>query len=99
MSKGKKGGMMVEPYQGSGRVVDYSLADSILEYDVSTSKGQSGAPILYDAGGKPIVIGIHNTWNSEKLMNSGVLFTRSTLRQIYDWIWEMETPLFRICAS
>ena len=96
MSKGEKGGRIVEAYEGTGEIVQVSHKYSNLDHFVNTSKGQSGSPILSNLHGNQVIIGIHNNFNKEKNVNSGVLFTEKVLMQIYDWIWELQTPLFFI---
>ena len=63
MSAGQGGRDVVMAYEGSGPLQTVSQKWSILEYNVNTSQGQSGSPIIYNPTKHPFVIGIHNSYN------------------------------------
>lgn len=95
MSKGENGGRVVEPYRGEGKIVECSGNYHTIDHAVNTTRGQSGSPIIFDAFGSQVAIGIHNSFSKERKVNCGVFFTDTVLSQIYEWIYEMETPLLR----
>jgi hypothetical protein len=43
-----------------------------------------------------MAIGLHSSYNKTKKINSGIFFSAKILTDIYNWIWEMETPIFNI---
>jgi membrane-bound lytic murein transglycosylase MltF len=42
------------------------------------------------------LIGIHTSYNKEKSINTGIIFTEDVMAHVFGWIEEIETPPFSV---
>lgn len=75
------------PQVSTGQVLD--LSDGLISYNVNTTMGIAGAPILRGDPKYPQCIGIHTTGFSkkdQKKLNKGVLITKEKYDRIEKWL-------------
>ena len=64
-----------------------SIKNDIIEYDIDTTVGQSGSPILIEfTSGEYLAIGIHSGKDDRALYNSGCLITKKVEEDVKKWV-------------